>query len=273
MKLRTALSVFSGDNKPPYALGVALSGGGARGLAHAGALQAIEDAGLKPDIIAGVSAGSVVAVLYAAGVKPRRILDMFMVARARDLAELSWGNGGLLKIDKFTSYITHALGHYKRLEDLRIPTYIGVTNFEEGCPAEFHEGEIGPIVTASCSIPVAIPPVTIDGVKYVDGGVLRNLPAWTIRDKCKQLIGINVSPVIKAAQISSSLIEIALRTYTLMAKANQLNDMRMCDLAVSTDEISDHNVFSLKDLTRLYNIGYANTKQALLEQGWWTPKK
>ena len=272
MKLLSTLSALTGDNKP-YSVGVALSGGGARGLAHAGALQAIEESGYKPEIIAGVSAGSVVAVLYAAGVKPKRILDMFLAARVRDLAEFTWGNGGLLKIDKFTAYITHALGHYKRLEDLRIPTYIGVTNFEEGCPEEFHEGEIGPIMKASCSIPIAIPPVEINGVKYVDGGVLRNLPAWTIRDKCKLLIGVNVSPVIKASQISTSLIDIALRTYTLMAKANQLSDMKICDLAVSTDEISDHYVFSLKDLQRLYNIGYANTKQAMLQAGLWKTKK
>lgn len=265
----TSLNILSGDDKPLYNVGVALSGGGARGLAHAGALQALEEAGYKPDVLAGVSAGSVVAVLYAAGVRPKRILDMFMAARPRDLADFSWGKGGLLNIEKFTSYITHALGRYKRLEDLRIPTYIGVTNFEEGCPAEFHEGEIGPIMTASCSIPVVIPPVSINGVKYVDGGVLRNLPAWIIRDKCKKLIGINVSPVIKTEEISTSIFDIAMRTYTLMAKANQQTDMDMCDLAVCTDEIYDHQVFSLKDVKRLYNIGYANTKQALLEAGLW----
>lgn len=253
----------------PYRLGIALSGGGARGLAHAGALQAIDDAGLKPDIIAGVSAGSVVAVLYAAGVKPRRILDMFTVAKVRDLAEFSWGNGGLMKIDKFTRYITHALGRYKRLEDLRIPTYIGVTNMEEGVPAEFHTGEIGPIITASCSIPIAIPPVTIGGVKYSDGGVLRNLPAWIIRDKCKTLIGINVSPVIRNQKLGTSLFDIAMRTYTLMAKANQLNDMNMCDHVVMPEEISEHNVFNLKDLERIYQSGYTNAKMKLLEAGLW----
>lgn len=256
----------------PYRLGVALSGGGARGLAHAGALQAIEDAGLKPDIIAGVSAGSVAAILYAAGVKPKRIVDMFTAAKVRDLTEFTWGNGGLLKIDKFTKYVTHALGTYKRLEDLRIPTYIGVTNLEDGVPAEFHEGEIGPIMTASCSIPIAIPPVTIDGVKYADGGVLRNLPAWTIRDKCETLIGVNVSPVIRKQKLSASLFDIAMRTYTLMAKANQLNDMKMCDYVVTTDDISDHNVFSLKDLHSLYRSGYNSTKMVLLEAGIWKKK-
>lgn len=58
--------------KPPYRLGVALSGGGARGFAHVGALKALEEAGMKPDVIAGVSAGAVAAVMYAAGVPPRR---------------------------------------------------------------------------------------------------------------------------------------------------------------------------------------------------------
>ncbi|MDE7396754.1 MAG: patatin-like phospholipase family protein, partial [Muribaculum sp.] len=85
----------------PYRLGVALSGGGARGFAHAGALKAIEEAGLKPDVIAGVSAGSVVAVLYAAGVSPDNILRLFSERGFSDFATIKPGAGGLFRADKF----------------------------------------------------------------------------------------------------------------------------------------------------------------------------
>lgn len=87
------LSRQSMDNEHidrPYRLGVALSGGGARGFAHAGALMAIEEAGLRPDAIAGVSAGSVVAVLYAGGVEPLKMADMFARTGFRDFAELNF---------------------------------------------------------------------------------------------------------------------------------------------------------------------------------------
>ena len=89
----------------PFKLGIALSGGGARGFAHAGALMAIEEAGLKPDVVAGVSAGSVIAVLYAAGVSPLRMADIFARTGFRDFADLSIGRGGLFEIEKFKNFV------------------------------------------------------------------------------------------------------------------------------------------------------------------------
>mgnify|MGYP004443509895 FL=1 len=254
---------------PSYELGIAMSGGGARGIAHAGALMAIEEAGLKPDIIAGVSAGSVVAVLYAAGVSPTNILRMFADVKTRDFVDFTWGKGGLLNISKFTKYICRAIGRYKNIEDLPIPTYIGVSNFDSGKPEEFHSGEIAPRMTASCSIPVVMPPVKINGITYVDGGVLRNMPAWTIRDKCKRLIGINVSPMDRTAKYSNSLLDIAMRAYSLMAKSNHARDIEMCDLVVETSEISHHKVFDLKEVQKVLNSGYINTRKALRDAGWW----
>ena len=94
---------------PKYKLGVALSGGGARGFAHAGALKALEEAGLKPDIIAGVSAGSIVAVLHAAGVSPENMLRLFSERAFTDFASLQLGSGGLFGIEKFKNFIMRAI--------------------------------------------------------------------------------------------------------------------------------------------------------------------
>lgn len=122
---------------------------------------------------------------------------------------------------------------------------------------------------ASCSIPVVMPPVSIDGVNYSDGGVLRNLPAWTIRDKCQRLIGINVSPVAHGDYSPSSIFDMAMRTYSLMAKSNQHLDMEMCDLSIVTQEITQYNVFNLKEVNKMFNAGYSQTRKALIEKGWW----
>lgn len=263
-------------DKKPYRLGVALSGGGARGFAHVGALKAIEEAGLKPDIIAGVSAGSVVSVLYAAGVKPDEMLTMFSETKFKDFCEFSTRSGGLFKITRFKKFILKQIGSHRNLEDLDIPTYLGVTDFDHGCPAEFHTGEIGDRMMASCSIPIVFYPVNIDGTKYVDGGVLRNLPAWTIRDKCQRLIGINCSPLITAKdkpEHSMSVFNVAMRTYNLMAKANQAEDMAMCDLAITTPDIAHYKVFNLKEINKVYISGYAATKKALKSASWITELK
>lgn len=254
----------------PYRLGIALSGGGARGFAHAGALMAIEEAGLRPDVIAGVSAGSVVAVLYAGGVKPLKMANLFARTGFRDFAELNFGKGGLFRIDKFADFILSALGGPVNIEDLDIPVYIGATNLDEGKPAYFSRGAIAPRMMASCSIPIVFKPVEIDGVHYVDGGVLRNHPAWILRDKCETLIGINVSP-LRTIRKYTSLIDVALRTYNLMAKANQAQDMALCDVSVQTPELASYAVFDLKHIKNVFVSGYIHTRAALRKAGMWHP--
>lgn len=258
-----------------YKLGLALSGGGARGFAHAGAIMAIEEAGLKPDIVAGVSAGSVVAVLYAAGVPAKKMPELFSDKGVGDFIGMSIGNGGLMSIDKFKKFIMKAIasqGNYKNLEDLPIKAFLGATDIDNGIPVAFDRGPIGDRMAASCSIPIIFKPVRIDGVNYVDGGVLRNHPAWIIRDKCEKLIGINVSPMRMSGKINS-MMDVAMRTYNLMAKANQAADMALCDLSVQTPELSSYKVFDLTNIKAVVTSGYIHTRRALKDAGMWKTNK
>lgn len=248
--------------KPPYRLGVALSGGGARGFAHVGALKALAEVGMKPDVIAGVSAGAVAAVMYAAGVPLDEMLSLFTSTKFTDFARPSLIHGdGMFSLMRFKQFIEEATG-IDRLENLRIPTYVGVTDLDHGEPAEFHEGPLGERVVASCSIPIVFSPVEIDGIHYVDGGVLRNLPAWIIREKCETLIGINVSP-LRTFEYKKSLLDIGMRTYNLMAKANQQQDMDICDHVIITPELIHYQVFNLKDIHKAYLSGYAAAHRAI----------
>lgn len=248
--------------RPPYRLGVALSGGGARGFAHVGALKALEEAGMKPDVIAGVSAGAVAAVMYAAGVPLDEMLSLFTSTKFTDFARPSLIHGdGMFSLMRFKQFIEEATG-IDRLENLRIPTYVGVTDLDHGEPAEFHEGPLGERVVASCSIPIVFSPVEIDGIHYVDGGVLRNLPAWIIREKCETLIGINVSP-LRTFEYRKSFLDIGMRTYNLMAKANQQQDMDICDHVIITSELIHYQVFNLKDIHKAYLSGYAAAHRAI----------
>lgn len=248
--------------KPPYRLGVALSGGGARGFAHVGALKALEEAGMKPDVIAGVSAGAVAAVMYASGVPLDEMLSLFTSTKFTDFARPSLIHGdGMFSLMRFKQFIEEATG-IDRLENLRIPTYVGVTDLDHGETAEFHEGPLGERVVASCSIPIVFSPVEIDGIHYVDGGVLRNLPAWIIREKCETLIGINVSP-LRTFEYKKSFLDIGMRTYNLMAKANQQQDMDICDHVIITPELIHYQVFNLKDIHKAYLSGYAAAHRAI----------
>lgn len=207
--------------------------------------------------------------MYAAGVRPDDMLSIFAEAKFKDFCEFSTRSGGMFRINRFKKFILKHIGEHKNLEDLDIPTYIGVTDFDHGCPAEFHTGEIGDRMMASCSIPIVFYPVKIDGVKYVDGGVLRNLPSWIIRDKCERLIGINCSPlIVEKPEATTTVFSVAMRTYNLMAKANQAEDMAMCDLAITTPDIAHYKVFNLKEINKVFISGYAATKKALKSASW-----
>lgn len=262
--ISTPLSVAE---QRPYRLGIALSGGGARGIAHAGALKAIEEAGLCPDIIAGVSAGAVVSALYAAGMEPELFPRLFSSVSFANSCELSVNSGGLFRIRRFANLLTKALGDYRLLEQLPLPTVVCATDLDSGVAVAFDSGEIAPRVIASCSIPVLFHPTVIDGVAYVDGGVLRNLPAWAIRDKCERLIGINCSPMVRSHH-KNTILDVAHRSYQLMAKTNVLPDLAMCDLVVETRDIANHRVFSTKEMQRVYDSGYQSAIEALTANGW-----
>lgn len=242
----------------PYRVGLALSGGGARGVAHAGVIKAMLEVGLEPDIVAGVSAGSVAAAMYGAGMTPDEMLQLFKQSNFRDFCHLTVPGEGLLTMDGFRRMLRRKI-LYRNIEDLPKPVVITATDLDHGTRVAFEEGDIATRVSASCSIPVVFKPVKINGVRYVDGGVLDNMPAWAIRQRCRFLVGVNCSPVSNPKKPKSNIISVALRSYELMMKNNSMADQQMCDMLITTDDIADYGVFDLQDLDRVFNSGYSQT--------------
>lgn len=233
-------------NKPR--LGIALSGGGAKGFGHLGVLMAFESFGIHPEILSGVSAGSIVASLYGSGLSPKEIMDCFASThKFGDYTEWGVPKKGFFRLTKFARLLESWLP-VKFLEDMKIPTIICATNFDKGTSTGWLKGEIVPRVLASCSIPIIFQPVKIDGVNYVDGGVLRNLPAWAIRDYCKILYGVNCSPLKSDYIYKESIVDIALRSYQLMTKANTLQDLQLCDHVITLNQITSIGTFELKSM-------------------------
>lgn len=250
-----------------YPIGVALSGGGARGFAHLGVLYAMDELGIKPDIIAGVSAGAVAASLYASGLKPLEIMKQFMISsKFFDFCEIGMPKDGFFHMDGFRQFLKKNFP-VKNIEECPIPLVVCATDLDSGEAVQWRSGSMPERVAASCSIPIIFKPIKIDGVNYVDGGVIHNLPAWAIRGECDHLIGVNVSPMIRKRASTKSIIDIAQRSYHLLARNNALTDIGMCDTVISTDTIADLNVFDLKAKERVFKSGYKAAKAALLASG------
>lgn len=247
-----------------YKLGLALSGGGAKGFAHCGALQALEEFGLKPDIIAGTSAGSVVGALYAAGNSPIDICLAFMGKEFSNFVKFLVPKAGFFDHSPFEAFLMQYL-KAKRFDELQIPLYVVASDLDHGKSVVFKEGELGKCILASCCVPVIFNPVEIDGVHYVDGGIFRNFPVTPIRDICEEVIGINVSPLI-SADYKQNILSIAQRSYHFMFKSNMLEDKKLCDILVEVEEAQQYSTFDLENIHQIFKLGYEDTVHTLETQ-------
>lgn len=237
-------------------IGFAFSGGGARGFSHIGVIMAMERFGIKPNIIAGVSAGSIASVLYAAGLSPLEMRQCFVDSnKFANFREWTVPKDGIFKLTKFARLLESWLP-VTNLEELKVPTVICATNLDRGTQVGWSKGEIVPRVVASCSIPIVFSPIKIKDEHYVDGGILHNLPAWAIREHCDILFGSSCSPLNKKYVYKDSLIDIALRSYHLTTKSNLPQDIRLCDYVISPGELSSHGIFDLTTLDQAIKIGY-----------------
>lgn len=246
-----------------YRLGLALSGGGARGFAHPGALKAIEDFGLRPEIISGTSSGAIAGVLYADGYSPEEIISLFVGKEFREFVEIQVPVAAIFGISGFRRFLKKHL-RTKNLEDLQIPVKIVTTNLDEGTIAIFDQGPIIEPLVASCSIPIIFNPVVIDGINYVDGGIFKNFPVSTIRGLCNEVIGVNVSPLV-SNKYNKTIMHIAQRSFHYMSRTNTLLDRTLCDVLVEINDLIYFKTFDLVNSEKIFKMGYDSSKQALLE--------
>jgi NTE family protein len=252
------MSIDIGDK--PYKVGLALSGGGARGFAHLGALKFLNEFGIKPEIISGTSAGSIMGALYADGYSPEEILDMFEGKEFSEFAQLQLPKAGIFDSSRFHKFLKK---HFrsKRIEDLSIPLVIVATDLDNGKSVEFSSGSIADAVTASCTIPILFSPLEIGGVHYVDGGVFKNFPVSNIRDKCEKLIGVNVSPLV-SHEYKQTILNIAERSYHYLFRANTLEDRELCDILVEPVNLDSYKTFDLENMETIAHVGYESAAKS-----------
>lgn len=250
--------------KYTYNLGYALSGGGAKGFAHLGALKVLDLYHLKPEIIAGTSAGALAGVFYADGFEPEEIAELFRGSDFRQFVEFSLPNTGFFKSKRLHSFLKKNLRSHN-FESLQIPFVTVTTDWQRGRTVLFSEGDnLVDSVIASCSVPIVFQPQYIDNVPYVDGGVLKNFPVSVIRKSCKTIIGINVTE-LAPSPTKMNLINMAERTFHLMSLANTIFDRKLCDILIEAKGTNKYSMFNLTNIEKIAEIGIDSTIEKLKE--------
>lgn len=246
-----------------YEVGYALSGGFIKGFAHLGAMQALLEHDIKPQILSGVSAGALAGVFYADGNEPYRVLDFFAGHKFQDLTKLVIPRVGLFELSEFIDFLRSNLKS-RNLEELKIPLIVTATDLDHGRSVHFHKGSIAERIAASCCMPVMFAPVNIDGTHYADGGLFMNLPVSTIRRVCQQVIAINVSPLM-ATEYKMNIVSIALRSYNFMFRPNSLPEREKADLLIEPYNLEGYSNRELEKAEEIFEQGY-NTANEILDR-------
>jgi NTE family protein len=252
---------------PHPKVGLALSGGGARGLAHIGVLEVLEEAGVPVDVIAGTSMGSIVGGLYSAGYRTEQIRgmvsqvdwqDAFSSTPARDLLSFSQkeesqrpmlevgldGSGvklpsGLLSGYKLTVLLTRLTLPVAGVEDfdrLATPFRAVATDLVSGEAVVLGRGSLGMAMRASMSLPGVFPPFELDGRLLIDGGVVQNLPVQTVKDMGAGLtVAVNVSTPLRTRENLQNVLQVMDQTISLQMVLSTQAQAKQADLLIEPD--------------------------------------
>lgn len=249
-------------------VGIVLSGGGSKGIAHAGALQYLSERGIQPSCIAGTSAGSIVGGLYAFGKSPEEILEFFKSIYFFHWKHFTFKKAGIVDSESFKSYFIEILGDVT-IGELKIPTYITATDLVKGKLKIFNpKTKLIDAILASSSFPGVISPYEINNKLYSDGGILNHFPTDILQGRCDYLIGVYVSPIqnIESKDLKS-IKSVTSRAFDLLYANNNYQKFNLCDLVIEPKELANYSTFetSKTKMNTIFEIGYNEAKKSFQE--------
>ncbi|WP_068689617.1 patatin-like phospholipase family protein [Culturomica massiliensis] len=248
-------------NRKKYKLGLALSGGGARGFAHFGVIKAMQEYGIRPDIISGTSAGALAGAMIAAGKTPDECIEFFTHKKVLNFARFTMSKIGLMSMNGMENGLRKFL-KAKTFEDLQTPLVVTATDISNAKSVHFNSGELIPRILASCSVPIVFIPIEIDGVIYVDGGIFMNLPVRPIRDLCEKVIAVEINSN-ESRQKVGNMIHMAVRSFHLGLAANTHIDKKLADIFIAPDDMIRYSMFDLSHIREIYEQGYSTAREIL----------
>jgi NTE family protein len=216
--------------KPPR-IGLALGGGAARGFAHIGVIQVLEESGIRPDLVVGTSAGSLVAALYASGKGGAALGRLADSMDESAFTDWSFPGRGLIRGEALARYVRENTGN-RTIEKLPLPLGIVATDLDSGAPILFQRGDPGVAVRASSAVPAVFQPVRIGTHEYVDGGLVSPVPVRFARQMGAEIvIAVDISAV-PDGNATGDAMRMLLQTFAIMGRSINGFELRDADVVL-----------------------------------------
>ena len=240
-------------------LTLVLSGGAARCIAHLGVLQALEEEGIKPERISGVSGGAIVGAFYCNGYGPKDTLEIIKETSVLRALRPTW-SPGLLKLDRAEDLFKKYLKK-DTFEKLDIPLYMAACTVGKPRTLFFSEGQLIPPLLASCAMPPVFRPIKIDGQFLADGGLVNNLPVDPVKDQGK-ILGVNVNIVTTNAS-PDSFARYTEWVLDVVVNQNIQENIKRCDLFLEPPGLEGFHLTDIGKADELFAIGYEHTNSRM----------
>ena len=254
-------------SRPP-AIGVALGGGFARGIAHVGALKVLEQEGIPISIVAGTSVGALIGAAYCSGVTLQELEDMAASIRFSNFARWTLSRCGFASNDRMISFLTRIL-KVKTFEELRIPLGVTATDFNTGEGVVFHSGSIIDPVRASCAYPGMFLPVQIGGRYMVDGMLSHPVPTRPLREMgADRVLAVHLRGTWANGGAPRHLFDVIGQSFAIAQDAMSSVWRQAADLVIEPDVAG----FAYDDFKRakdLIRVGEAAMRNAMPEVRKW----
>jgi NTE family protein len=219
--------------KKPLKIGLVLGGGAARGFAHIGVIQVLEEAGIKPTLVVGTSAGSLVATLYASGKNGTQLQKVAETMEEATFADwtLPIFSRGMLRGEALARYVS-AQVNGRVIENMSMPLGIVATDLNSGQGMLFQRGDAATAVRASSAVPALFQPVKIAGREYVDGGLVSPVPVRYARQMGAELIvAVDISSAPEG-NTANDTVQVLMQTFNIMIKSINYFELREADVVI-----------------------------------------
>lgn len=247
-------------------IGIALSGGGSKGIAHAGVLQFLDENSIKPSKLSGSSAGAIIAAMYAHGKTPSEILDFFQSIYFFNWKHFTLKKPGIIDSLAFKKYFDKVFGETK-IGDLPIPVKITATNLVTGKLKVFGENTlVTDAVLASAAFPGMLTPYILKNKMFSDGGILNHFPTDLLQGDCDTIIGVYVSPIHNVeSKDLNSIKSVTTRSFELLTARGNYQKFGLCDWVIEPKELANFSTFetSKSKMKQIYQIGYKEAELTL----------